>query len=239
MMTKKILINGTISADDDAEVYGWLGYTVYTPNMLRTALAEQNPDEPDDGTIELQINSPGGDVFAGSEIYTVLRDSGAQVTAKITGLAASAASVIAMAANKIEMSPTAQMMIHRTSSAVQGNVEDFAEVMQMMDSSDQAILDVYAQRTGQSEEQIYNLMVNETFLNARRAVEMGFADEIMFEPVKAVNSVVPTLTAEVREKVRNLLRANAQPQKPQEPQLHSKSTKSLSNSKLAIFMDKI
>lgn len=238
-MTKKILINGTISADDDAEVYGWLGYTVYTPNMLRTALADKDSNEPDDGTVELQINSPGGDVFAGSEIYTVLRDSGTQVTAKITGLAASAASVIAMAANKIEMSPTAQIMIHRTSSAVQGNVEDFSEVMQMMDSSDQAILDVYAQRTGQSEEQIYNLMVNETFLNARRAVEMGFADEIMFEPVKAVNSVVPTLTAEVREKVRNLLRANAQPQKPQEPQLHSKPTKSLSNSKLAIFMDKI
>ena len=134
------------------------------------------------GDIAVWLNSPGGDVFAASQIYTLLKEYDGKVTIKIDGLAASAASVIAMAGDEIVMSPVAMMMIHNPATAIFGEAADLATAIRMLGEVKESLVNAYEQRTGLPRGKISNMMDAETWFSAQKAVEMGFADKILYAP---------------------------------------------------------
>ena len=138
----------------------------------------------EDGDITLWINSPGGNVFAAAEIYTMIRDYPHNVTVRIASIAASAASVIAMAGNTVEMSPTALLMIHDPSTIAFGNAKDMEKAIATLNEVKESIINAYAAKTGLSRSKISKLMSDETWINAKKAVELGFADVILFDEKK-------------------------------------------------------
>ena len=146
-----------------------------TPQEFREELYAE------EGDITLWLNSPGGNVFAAAEIYTMLRDYPGSVTVRIASIAASAASVVAMAGNLVQMSPTALIMVHDPSTLAMGNAKDMEKVITTLNEVKESIINAYAFKTGLSRNRISKLMSDETWLNAKKAVELGFADEILFE----------------------------------------------------------
>ena len=120
-------------------------------------------------------------VFAAAEIYTMIRDYPHKVTVKIASIAASAASVIAMAGNTVEMSPTALLMIHDPSTIAMGNAKDMEKAIATLNEVKESIINAYAAKTGLSRNRISKLMSDETWINAKKAVELGFADVILFD----------------------------------------------------------
>ncbi len=138
----------------------------------------------EDGDLTLWINSPGGNVFAAAEIYTMIRDYPHNVTVRIASIAASAASVIAMAGNTVQMSPTALLMIHDPSTIAFGNAKDMKKAIATLNEVKESIINAYAAKTGLSRNRISKLMSDETWINAKKAVELGFADEILFDEKK-------------------------------------------------------
>lgn len=200
---KTIQMKGEVIPDNFSDVYDWLNYQYFSPQSVSDALSEANGED-----ISLEINSPGGYIDAGSEIYTELMEYSGTVNAKIVGYACSAASWIALAADHVAMSPTAQMMIHRASSAATGNSSDMISEYNALDQMDKSFVDLYSKRTGKSPEDIYQMMANTTWMNAKTAVENGFADEIMFENkepalVNADGSL--SVKPEMINKIKNLL----------------------------------
>lgn len=145
-----------------------------TPQMFRDELYAE------EGDITLWINSPGGNVFAAAEIYTMIRDYPGSVTVRIASIAASAASVVAMAGNLVQMSPTALLMIHDPSTIAMGNAKDMEKAIMTLNEVKESIINAYAAKTGLSRNRISKLMSDETWLNAKKALELGFADEILF-----------------------------------------------------------
>jgi len=135
----------------------------------------------EEGDITLWLNSPGGNVFAAAEIYTMIRDYPHNVTVRIASIAASAASVIAMAGNTVQMSPTALLMIHDPSTIAFGNAKDMEKAIATLNEVKESIINAYAAKTGLSRSRISKLMSDETWINAKKAVELGFADEILFD----------------------------------------------------------
>ena len=135
----------------------------------------------EDGDLTLWINSPGGNVFAAAEIYTMIRDYPHNVTVRIASIAASAASVIAMAGNTVQMSPTALLMIHDPSTIAFGNAKDMEKAIATLNEVKESIINAYAAKTGLSRNRISKLMSDETWINAKKAVELGFADEVLFD----------------------------------------------------------
>ena len=146
-----------------------------TPKAFREEL------EAGEGDITVWINSPGGNVFAAAEIYTMLRDYKGAVTVKIDAIAASAASVVAMAGSKVLMSPVAMLMVHDPSTIAFGNAKDMEKAINTLNEVKESIINAYAAKSGLSHSRISNLMSNETWMNAKKAVELGFADEILFD----------------------------------------------------------
>lgn len=146
-----------------------------TPQMFRDEL---NAGE---GDVTVWINSPGGNVFAAAEIYTMLKDYKGSITVKIDAIAASAASVVAMAGDTVQMSPVAMLMIHDPSTVAMGNTKDMEKAIEVLNEVKESIINAYASKSGLSHARIANLMSNETWMNAKKAVELGFADEILFE----------------------------------------------------------
>ena len=136
----------------------------------------------DTGDIAVWLNSPGGDVFAASQIYTLLREYEGKVTVKIDGLAASAASVIAMAGDEIVMSPVAMMMIHNPATAIFGEAADLQIAIKMLSEVKESLVNAYEQRTGLPRGKISAMMDSETWFSAQKAVELGFADTILYAP---------------------------------------------------------
>ena len=134
-----------------------------------------------DGNLTIFLNSPGGDVFAASQIYTMLKEYPGRVTVKIEGIAASAASVIAMAADEVLMSPVAMMMIHNPATVVFGEVADLQSGIAMLSEVKESIMNAYQQKTGLSRTKISHMMDAETWFNAKKAVELGFADKVLYE----------------------------------------------------------
>lgn len=146
-----------------------------TPKAFRAELEE------DTGDITVWICSPGGNVFAAAEIYTMLREYSGTVTVKIDSIAASAASVVAMAGDRVLMSPTGMLMIHDPSTIAMGNSEDMRKAIDVLNEVKESIINAYTAKTKLSHARIANLMSNETWMNAKKAVELGFADGILFE----------------------------------------------------------
>ena len=164
---RTLVLNGQIAEDS------WFGDEV-TPAIFRDELMKG------EGNITVWINSPGGDVFAAAQIYNMLMDYKGNVTVRIDGLAASAASVIAMAGTTVEMSPVGMLMVHNPSTAVIGNTKEMQAAIQMLDEVKESILNAYELKTGQPRQSLSNLMDAESWMNAKKAVELGFADKILF-----------------------------------------------------------
>lgn len=142
----------------------------------------------------INLSSGGGEVTAASEIYTALRQMNTTVSINITGMAASAASIIAMAGDTVNISPTAQMMIHQASLRdVSGNKDDLTHLSNILDKTDQSIVQAYVDRTVLPVDKIVKMMADETFLTAQEAVEYGFADQIMFTGTSTQNKVTNSL----------------------------------------------
>ena len=131
------------------------------------------------GDITVWINSPGGDCVAASQIYTMLMDYKGKVTVKIDGVAASAASVIAMAGTTVLMSPTALMMIHNPMTAAFGDHEDMQKAIEMLEEVKESIINAYALKTNLTRAKLSHLMDSETWMNANKAIELGFADDVL------------------------------------------------------------
>ena len=134
------------------------------------------------GNITLWINSPGGDCFAAAQIYNMLMDYRGDVTVKIDGVAASAASVIAMAGTKVCMSPVAMLMIHNPATVAIGDEGEMQKAIDMLAEVKESIMNAYEIKTGLSRAVISHLMDAESWFNAKKAVELHFADEILFSP---------------------------------------------------------
>ena len=232
-----IQMNGEVIPSDYADVYDYLGYENINPKAIKQALNEANGSD-----VELEINSPGGYVDAGSEIYTALKEYQGQVIAKITGQACSAASWIALAADRVEMSPTAQMMIHRASTISSGNSDDLASDLNALDSLDKSFVDLYSQRTGLDAQQVYRLMCNTTWMNAKEAVDKGFADEIMFQNDKKPALVNADGSLSVKpdtiNKIKNLLHKKSTENVVKLQENLNKENKSQLTNKLALLFRK-
>lgn len=230
-------MNGEVIPSDYADVYDYLGYENINPKAIKQALNEANGSD-----VELEINSPGGYVDAGSEIYTALKEYQGKVTAKITGQACSAASWIALAADRVEMSPTAQMMIHRASTMSIGNSDDLASDLNALNSLDKSFVDLYSQRTGLDAQEVYRLMCNTTWMNAKEAVDKGFADEIMFQNDKKTALVNADGSLSVKpdtiNKIKNLLHGKSTENVVKLQENLNKENKSQLQKKLAILFGK-
>lgn len=162
-----LVLNGEISDET------WFGDEV-TPKLFKDDLDKCQ------GDISVWINSPGGDVFAAAQIYNMLMDYPHNVTIKIDGLAASAASVIAMAGTEVQMSPVAMMMIHNPMTVAIGDSAEMQRAIAMLDEVKESIMNAYEIKTGLTRAKISHLMDAESWFNAKKAVELGFADKILF-----------------------------------------------------------
>ncbi len=165
-------IDGTITSDG----WDWDSMSVRKGSNTRLREALQNMQ----GDVVVWINSPGGSVIVGSEIYTMLRSYNGRVRVVIDGIAASAASVIAMAGDEVVMSPTAYMMIHCSSIWAAGNAADMAHAAEVLQEIDKGIVAAYVLKTGRSEEELLDMMARETWMNAAKAKELGFCDRILY-----------------------------------------------------------
>lgn len=165
--SRTLFLNGEISDET------WYGDEV-TPKMFKEELQDG------EGDITVWINSPGGDVFAAAQIYNMLMDYKGNVTVKIDGLAASAASVIAMAGTEVQMSPVAMMMIHNPATIAIGDSSEMKKAIDMLDEVKESIMNAYEIKTRLSRSRISHLMDAESWFNAKKAVELGFADKLLF-----------------------------------------------------------
>lgn len=165
--TRTLYLDGQISEET------WWGDEV-TPEAFRKELFE------DSGDITLWINSPGGDCFAAAQIYNMLMEYPGKITVKIDGLAASAASVIAMAGSSVCMSPVAILMIHNPATVAMGDTEAMKKAIGMLNEVKESIINAYELKSGMDRAKISKMMDSETWLNAKKAVELGFADEVLY-----------------------------------------------------------
>ena len=152
----------------------WFGDEV-TPAIFKEELNSGK------GPIRLHINSPGGDCVAASMIYTMLMDYPGDVTVQIDGMAASAASVIAMAGSLVSMSPTSIMMVHNPLTVAFGDAAEMQKAIGLLDEVKESIINAYQIKTGMSRADLGKLMDEETWMNARKAKELGFCDEVLYE----------------------------------------------------------
>ena len=161
-----LFLNGTIAEES------WFDDEV-TPALFKDEL---NSGE---GDITVWINSPGGDCVAAAQIYNMLSAYKGNVTIKIDGIAASAASVIAMAGNTVLMSPVSMIMIHNPATIAFGDHNEFAKAIEMLDEVKESIINAYVIKTGLSRTKLSHLMDSETWMNANKAIELGFADDVI------------------------------------------------------------
>ncbi len=164
---RTLYLNGVISEET------WWGDEV-TPKMFKDELTAGT------GNVTVWINSPGGDVFAAAQIYNMLMDYTGHVTVKIDGLAASAASVIAMAGGDVYMSPVSMLMIHNPSTIAIGDSEEMLRAKALLDEVKESIINAYELKSSLSRAKLSHLMDAETWMNANKAIELGFADKLLF-----------------------------------------------------------
>lgn len=163
----EIVLSGAVVSND----YDWYDSDI-TPSKIQQALNESK------GDVVIKLNSGGGDAFAGVEIYNSLKDYHGKVTVEVTGLAASAASIIAMGADEIIMCTGSMMMVHEAWTWAVGNKTELTKVVNMMDKLDSSLVDIYAERIGVDKEFIKDLLQDETWMTAEEAVANGFADKV-------------------------------------------------------------
>ena len=191
-------LDGVITDSDFfAELFG---LEAATPKYFRNELNSA------DGDITVRINSEGGDAFAAAAIYTMLKDYGntkGRVTVKIDGLAASAASVVAMAGDVIEISPVGMIMIHNPWLWTQGDADEMRTAARFLDDVKETIINAYETKTKLPRDEISRMMDDETWFHASKAVELGFADKIMFAENQSAGDSVNNMSS--RRQVMNCL----------------------------------
>ena len=170
-----LAINGTIAEES------WFDDDI-TPAQFKEELHAGT------GPITIWINSPGGDCIAASQIYSMLMDYKGDVTVKIDGIAASAASVIAMAGTKVLMAPTALLMIHNPATVACGDHTDMAKAIEMLEEVKESIINAYEIKTDLSRSKLARLMDSETWMNAKKAIELGFADGMLEDEKRPASS---------------------------------------------------
>lgn len=175
-MSRRIDIRGVLVPNDYKWFYDWLGEDCTCPRDVQNVLDSLEEGE----SVDVYINSPGGVIDVGSEIYTALKMHADHVNIYITGEACSAASIVAMAAH-CEMSPTALMMVHCVSTFVSGNHNDLEHTANVLQTADHALCQAYVIKTGMSEEEAIAMMEEETWLTAAQALEKGLIDGIMLQ----------------------------------------------------------
>lgn len=220
MTTRTLFLNGTIAEES------WFDDDI-TPALFKEELLSGS------GDITVWINSPGGDCVAAAQIYNMLMDYKGNVTVKIDGIAASAASVIAMAGTKVMVSPVSMLMIHNPATMAFGDSAEMQKAIAMLEEVKESIINAYEIKTGLSRAKISHLMDAETWMNANMAIELGFADEIMkrdtqdeaislpaasasFSRVAVTNSLIEKLAAKCHI-----------PTKPAKPAISERSVDSL------------
>lgn len=198
----KASIKGPIISSDEKWIYDWFGIEATCASDIEKAIEDANGEE-----LEVIINSPGGYVDVGSEIYTLLKDYKGKTTGKIVGIAASAASVAAMGVDILKISPTARVMIHNASGSVRGDYRDMDHGSEVLKECNKSIANAYLLKTGMKREELLDLMNKETFMDAQKAKELGFVDEIMFDTNnRLVNNATESgmLPPDVIKKIRNI-----------------------------------
>lgn len=164
---RTLLFEGVIAEET------WWGDEV-TPKQFRDELNQGA------GDILVRINSPGGDVFAANQIYTMLKEYPGAVTVMIDSLAASAATVVAMAGDRVLMSPPAMMMIHNPAAGAYGGVPEMQACIDLLEQAKEGIINAYQTKSGRRREEISTMMDAETWMSSGRAVDLGFADEVAY-----------------------------------------------------------
>jgi ATP-dependent protease ClpP protease subunit len=202
----KIDVKGAIVSNSDKWIYEWFEMDATAPRDVETQIKKAAFGE----EIEVEINSGGGDVYAGSEIYTALKSYTGNVVVKIVGIAASAASVIAMSGKKVLMSPTAQFMIHNVWSMAAGDYRDFEHEAEVLKGHNASIANAYMLKTGMKQKELLDLMNKESYFNAQQALKNKFIDEIMFNDqmqlvASASSNMIPK---EIVNKMRDFLKQN-------------------------------
>ena len=199
----KVSIRGMIVSNDDKWIYECFDMDATSPKDVLKSIENTNGED-----LDVEINSGGGDVYAGSEIYTLLKEYNGNVTTKVLGIAASAASVIAMAGDKVLISPTAQIMIHNVWSMASGDYRDLQHESDVLKNYNKTIANAYRIKSGLEESKLLEMMDKETWLTAQDALEYGFVDEVMFENdssfAASINQSV-LLPKQVINKIRNEL----------------------------------
>lgn len=182
----RIVARGNSSAE--IYLYGTIGGDWFGDGVTAKQFADDLKAVGDVSTIDLRINSDGGDVFAGKTMYTLLTQHKARIITHIDGLAASAASFIAMAGDEIEIAEGAFMMIHNAWSYVVGNAADMRRTADLLDAIDSSMVDTYVARTKNSAADVKQWMAAETWWSGKECVEHGFADRVV-ENLKAAAKV--------------------------------------------------
>ena len=165
------------------------------------------------GPVTIWLNSPGGDCIAASQIYSMLMDYKGDVTVKIDGIAASAASVIAMAGTKVLMAPTSLLMIHNPMTMAFGDYTEMQKAIDMLDEVKESIINAYEIKTGMSRAKLSHLMDAETWMNANKAIELGFADDVL-EDEKKTATEIPAYAFSGKAAQVSLLNKLSRPVKP-------------------------
>ncbi len=210
MTERTLYLNGTI-ADES-----WYDDDV-TPQIFADELNAGN------GDVTVWINSPGGDCVAAAQIYNLLKEYKGNVTVKIDGLAASAASVIAMAGDTVLMSPVSTMMIHNPSTIAAGDSAEMQKAVQMLDEVKESIINAYEIKTGLSRRELGRLMDSEYWMNANEALEKHFIDGILYKDDSGDNVAAPAASmgyspAQVTNSIMEKIAAKCKISKPAEPE---------------------
>ena len=220
MTTRTLFLNGTIAEES------WFDDDI-TPTLFKEELLSGS------GDITVWINSPGGDCVAAAQIYNMLMDYKGNVTVKIDGIAASAASVIAMAGTKVMVSPVSMLMIHNPATMAFGDSAEMQKAIAMLEEVKESIINAYEIKTGLSRAKISHLMDAETWMNANMAIELGFADEIMKRDTQDEAVSLPAASASfshaavTNSLIEKLATKCHIPAKPAEPAISERSVDSL------------
>lgn len=214
-MKHKVNIRGSLIPNDYKWYYDYFMMDATCPADVKSVIDNLKPGD----EVEVLINSPGGVIDVGSEIYTMLREHRDVVKIKITGEACSAASIIAMAAY-CEMAPTALMMVHCVSTGARGNHSDLEHTAEVLRTADKALCAAYMNKAGMSEEEALEMMEHETWLTAEQAKERNMIDAIMFEEKETQVIIDGPMfelpTREQLEKVNKMLKETVSEEKSDE-----------------------
>lgn len=211
MPERTLFLNGVVAEDS------WFDDDV-TPQLFKDELFAES------GDVTIWINSPGGDCVAAAQIYNMLMDYKGNITIKIDGIAASAASVIAMAGTKVLMSPVSMMMIHNPATVAWGDSAEMQKAIDMLSEVKESIINAYEIKTGMNRVKLSHLMDAESWMNANKAVELGFADDILHRPGETEDIAQPQIammfdkaavTNSLLDKIAKKCHIQSRPEKPE------------------------